>query len=111
MPLTRSQAQDFVEKFFRDHRLAAPPIGTRKKFMVTLGKRKRLNLPRVITRETLADQVAARLCRECVRRLAVARNPVKRPRPRIYRYFPEWRKYVRGVVLHHFGKGDGLQKS
>jgi hypothetical protein len=71
MPLTHAQAEDFIQAFFRDHRLAAPPIGTRRKFMVTLGKRKRLNLPPVITREALADQVAARLCREIVRRQAI----------------------------------------
>lgn len=117
MPLTRAQAEDFIQAFFRDHRLAAPPIGTRRRFMVTLGKRKRLNLPRVITRETLADQVAARLCRECVKRQAFHKRldlamagcsfgSVQRPR--LYRHFAEWRKYVRGVVVRHFGKGDGL---
>lgn len=108
-----------MQAFFRDHRLAAPPIGSRRRFMVTLGRRKRLNLPRVITREALADQVAARLCRECVHRNAwrnyhdytfglgaIFEKPPKRPR--LYRHFAEWRKYVRGVVVHHFGKGDGL---
>ena len=69
MPLTRAQAENFVQEFFRDHRLAAPPIGTRRNFTVTLAKRKRLNLPRTITRQALADQIAARLCRDCTRRV------------------------------------------
>ena len=119
MPLTLAQAEDFVLEFFKDHRLSAPPVATRRCFLVTIGKRKRLNLPRVITREALADQVAARLCRECVKRsawrryentlgmAAISGKPPKRPR--IQRHFAEWQKYVRGVVVHHFGKGDGLK--
>jgi hypothetical protein len=105
MPLTRAQAQDFVHAFFRDHRLPVPAIRTRRKFMVTLGKRKRLNLPPVITRQALADQIAARLCRDCVRRLRVNEG---QKRPRIRCHFGEWQKYVRGVIVKHFGKGDGL---
>ena len=106
MPLTRAQAENFVQAFFRDHHLVAPAVRIRQKFMVTLGKRKRLNLPSVITREALADQVAARLCRDVVRRL---REKDGLKRPRIARHFHEWQKYVRGVVVHHFGKGDGLK--
>ena len=106
MPLTRAQAENFVQEFFRDHRLVSPAVRIRQKFMVTLGKRKRLNLPPVITRQALADQVAARLCRDVVRRL---REKDGQKRPRIARHFHEWQKYVRGVVVHHFGKGDGLK--
>jgi hypothetical protein len=106
MPLTRAQAENFVVEFFRDHRLPAPAVATRKRFTVTLRRRKRLNLPRVITRETLADQMAAQLCRGCVRRMRMKDG---QKRPRIAMHFPEWRKYVRGVVVHHFGKGDGLK--
>lgn len=118
MPLTLAQAENFVQEFFRDHRLAAPPVAMRRRFLVTLGKRKRLNLPRVITREALADQVAARLCREIVKKKALqarldqvraGRAFASRARPRLYRHFAEWQKYVRGVVVHHFGKGDGLK--
>ena len=105
MPLSKAQAENFVAEFFRDHRLFVPPIGTRRRFLVTIQRRTRLNLPPVITRQALADQIAARLCRECVLRLAEKHG---RKRPRIARHFPEWRKYVRGVVVHHFGKGDGL---
>lgn len=119
MPLTKAQAENFVQEFFRDHRLPAPAIGTRRKFMVTLAKWERLNLPQTITRQALADQVAARLCRECVIRsvwrhyhektFGLGALGVKKPkRPRILRHFAEWQKYVRGVVVHHFGKGDGL---
>lgn len=96
------------------------PIGTRKRFLVTLAARKRLNLPLVITRQALADQIAAQLCRACVKRNAWRRYHEKifglgaicekaPKRPRIARHYAEWRTYVRGVVLHHFGKGDGLQ--
>jgi len=106
MPLTRAQAENFVQDFFRDHRLPAPPVGMRRKFMITTAKRKRLNLPHVITRQALADQVAARLCRDCVRRM---REKDGQKRPRVARHFGEWQKYVRGVVMHHFGKGDGLK--
>jgi hypothetical protein len=106
MPLTRAQAEDFVQAFFTDHRLRVPAVATRKTFHLTLQPRKRLNLPRVITRETLADQVAARLCRDCVRRL---REKDGQKRPRIARHFSEWQKYVRGVVVVQFGKGDGLK--
>jgi len=106
MPLTRAQAEDFVRAFFSDHRLSAPPVGIRKRFMVTLGKRKRLNLPPIITRQALADQVAAQLCRAVVRRLRIKDG---QKRPRIARHFAEWQRYTRGVVVHHFGKGDGLK--
>jgi hypothetical protein len=122
MPLTRAQVEDFVQAFFRDHRLPAPPIGTRKYFKVTLRKRKRLNLPRAITRQALADQVAAWLCREVSRRdksfhwdvqAANTRADRQKKRPKWFRVrwedFVEWRKYVRGIVVHHFGKGDGLE--
>jgi len=120
MPLTRAQVENFVREFFRDHRLAAPPIGMRRRFGVTLAARKRLNLPRTITREALADQVAARLCRECVIRhkrhaWETMNNESygKVHRPKWFRVtradFDEWRKYVRGVVVHHFGKGDSLK--
>lgn len=111
MPLTRAQAENFVTEFFRDHRLPAPRIGLRRKFRVALAPRKRLNLPHSITRQALADQVAARLCREIVRREArhkAAMFTSKKTRPRIAMHFAEWRTYVRGVVVHHFGKGDGL---
>jgi hypothetical protein len=121
MPLTRAQAEDFVQAFFRDHRVPAPPIGTRRKFRVTLRQRKRLNLPPVITREALADQVAARLCRTVICRdklhawetEAAKRRLDKKPkRPKFFRTrwedFRDWRTYVRSVVVHHFGKGDGL---
>lgn len=118
MPLTRAQAENFITEFFRDHRLPAPRIGLRRKFRVALAPRKRLNLPHSITRQALADQVAARLCREIVRREArhkrereahgVAALVTKKTRPRIAMHFAEWRTYVRGVVVHHFGKGDGL---
>lgn len=106
MPLTRAQAENFVAEFFKDHRLPAPPIGTRRAFRVTLAKRKRLNLPPTITRQALADQVAARLCREVskVRALKVGKKYF-----RYYNDFPDWKTYVRSVVLNHFGKGDGLQ--
>jgi len=118
MPLTRAQAEDFVQAFFRDHRLPTPAVAQRKKFMVTTAARKRLNLPRVITRQALADQVAAQLCRRIVKGNAlkkrleqVAAGKVfgSRERPRIARHFAEWQKYTRGVVVHHFGKGDGLK--
>jgi hypothetical protein len=106
MPLTKAQVEDFLHQFFRDHRLPAPPVRIRKKFMVTTAKRKCLNLPPVITRQALADQVAARLCRDVVRRL---REKEGQKRPRLARHFGEWQKYVHGVVVHHFGKGDGLR--
>jgi len=106
MPLTKAQAENFVAEFFKDHQLPAPPLGTRKIFRVTLARRVRLNLPPAITRTALADQVAARLCRECVRRLRLKSGS---KRPRLYIHFEQWRKYVRGVVIKHFGPGDGLQ--
>ncbi len=123
MPLTKAQAEDFVQEFFSDHRVPVPAVHSRKRFIVTLRRRKHLNLPRVITREALADQVAARLCREMNRRVklyaweteAAQHRPdhklKKRPKWfRIpWRSFVEWRTYVRGVVVHHFGKGDGLK--
>lgn len=108
MPLSRSQAENFVAEFFKDHRLVAPPIGTRKAFRVTLAKRVRLNLPQVITRQALADQVAARLCRECTNRQAKKNG---RHWARLYPYFADWQKYVRGVVMKQFGPGDGLGKT
>lgn len=123
MPLTRAQTENFVAEFFRDHRLPAPPVSTRKRFCVTLARRVRLNLPRTITRPALADAIAARLCREVIRRDHIRKrevnaakhrpdHPAAIPRkkicPRYYSHFQEWRTYVRGVVLHHFGKGDGL---
>jgi hypothetical protein len=124
MPLTRAQAEDFVQAFFRDHRLVAPPVCIRKRFTVTLRRRKRLNLPRVVTREALADQVAAVLCRQVICRdkafhweaeVANHRLDYKRlkKRPKWFKVswkdFREWRTYTRGVVVHHFGKGDGLK--
>lgn len=123
MPLTRAQAEDFVSAFFADHRLPAPPLGTRCRFAVTRAKRKRLNLPRVITREALADQVAARLCREVGRRdklhaweTEFAKRPMTLKRAHKPKWFKTsfddfvaWRNYVRLVVVRHFGKGDGLK--
>lgn len=123
MPLTLAQTEDFVQAFFRDHRLPAPKVRIRKKFRVTLRRRKRLNLPPVITRQALADQVAAVLCRHVICRdkafhweseAANHRLDSKRlkKRPKWFRVswkdFQEWRTYTRGVVVHHFGKGDGL---
>jgi hypothetical protein len=122
MPLTRAQAENFITEFFRDHRLIAPPLRYRRVFKLTLAKRKRLNLPYTITRQALADQVAARLCREVIRRdrmaahhLEAAKHRADHKRARIPKFvrvtwkdFDEWRKYVRGVVVHTFGKGDGL---
>lgn len=105
MPLSRSQAENFVAEFFKDHRLVAPLIRTRRRFVVTLVRRKCLNLPRIITRSALADQVAARLCRDCVKRMR--HDQIKRPRLAIH--LTEWQRYVRGVVVNHFGAGDGLQ--
>jgi hypothetical protein len=106
MPLSRSQVENFVAEFFKDHRLAAPAIARRRLFRVTLARRKRLNLPYTITRPALADQVAARLCRD-----VVIRDARKQGRKgwRYYRHFAEWREYVRGVVLKQFGPGDGLK--
>jgi len=124
MPLTRAQAENFVQAFFKDHRLPAPPVASRKHFRVTLRRRKRLNLPRVITREALADQVAAFLCRQVICRdrafhweAEAANHPLDsrrlKKRPKWFRVswkdFQEWRTYTRGVVVHHFGKGDGLK--
>lgn len=122
MPLTRAQAEDFVQAFFKDHRLPAPAVATRKHFLVTLRKRKRLNLPRVITRGALADQVAARLCREVNRRdksfkweteNGNRRLDKQKRRPKWFRVrwedFVDWRKYVRDVVVQQFGKGDELK--
>lgn len=122
MPLTRAQAEDFVEKFFRDHRVSAPPVAIRKKFIVTPRKRKRINLPPVITRQALADQIAAQLCRQVICRdklhaweTEAAKHRLDRQphRPKWFRTshenFVEWRQYVRSVVVKQFGKGDGLK--
>lgn len=100
MPLSKAQTENFVGDFFKDHRLPAPPIGYRRAPAVDPGRaRKRLNLTRPITRRILADQLAARLCRDCGRRLG---------HRRFAPHFEEWRKYTREIVLHHFGPGDGL---
>ena len=122
MPLTRAQAENFVQEFFHDHRLPAPPIATRRNFIITMRKRKRLNLPPVITRQALADQVAARLCRTVICRdklhawetkAAKHRDDKKPKRPKWFRTswkdFLEWRAYVRGVVVRYFGNGDWLR--
>lgn len=82
MPLTRAQAEDFIVKFFKDHRLVPPPIGRRHIFRITLARRKRLNLPYTITRGTLADAIAARLCREIIRRDSLFRREVEAMRHR-----------------------------
>lgn len=109
MPLTRAQAENFVAEFFRDHRLPPPAIRLRRRGLpaITLRARRCLNLPATITRDALADQVAARLCREIIRRTWLERQKMKRPR--LARHFGEWKIYVRGVVVKQFGKGDGLK--
>jgi hypothetical protein len=124
MPLTRAQAEDFIQKFFRDHRLPAPAVGFRKNYSFTMHRRKRLNLPRVVTRMALANQVAAHLCREVICRdkrmvletleanCGAARRATLK-RPKYFRIswadFTEWQAYLHGVVVKQFGKGDGLQ--
>lgn len=100
MPLTVAQAENFVREFFRDHRLPAPAIGFRKVPRIDPGRgRKRLNLSKPITRMLLADQLAARLCRDVGRRAG---------HKRYSRYFPEWQGYTRTIVRQYFGSGDGL---
>jgi hypothetical protein len=105
MPLSRAQAEDFICEFFRDHGIAAPRIRMTRRFRVTLLPRQRLNLPATITRQALADQIAARLCRECCQREAKKQG---RKWARYSKWLPCWQTYVRGVIVRHFGKGDGL---
>lgn len=83
---------------------------------LTMRARKTLSLPAYTSRVDLANYVAARLCREIVRRdsrfrreLEAARDKTKRlpkwMRPRLWRHFEEWQYYVLQIVKIHFGEG------
>ena len=85
--------------------MPAPAIRVSRRFVIAMKTRKCLNLPPVITRRALADQLAARLCRECGK--AEARKAGKTCL-HYSKFLPCWQVYVRGVVVRHFGKGDGL---
>lgn len=116
MSLTPSQVEDFTRAFFADHRLPVPRIRfCAKPPRLTMRARKTLSLPHYCSRSDLAHYIAARLCREIIRRDSRFRREIeairdRKPlpkwmRPKLWRHFEEWHLYVRGVVNHHFGEG------
>lgn len=116
MSLTHAQVEDFTRAFFADHRLPVPRVRfCAKPPRLTMRARKTLSFPYYTSRMDLSQYIAARLCREIVRRDSRFRRELeairdKKPmpkcmRPRLWRHYDEWQFYVLQIVRSHFGEG------
>lgn len=102
MPLSRAQAEDFVERFCRVFRVPQPRIDARQVLRFQ-SRYRRMHLGRKITRTALANQLAGWMAARIDRQFPTGKRI--RTDGRSYR---QWKRYVGLMIAATFGPGEGV---